>query len=85
MNHRATAQASSPIGQALAEIASPPASFDFYTAYCRQFGATYGAHNCPTREQWDAMCKPPRKPRKLTEAEFDTSQFSEENGDGPIY
>jgi hypothetical protein len=59
--------------------------FDFYTAYCKQFGATYGAHNCPTREEWDAMCRQPRKVRKFTDAEFDHNQFSEENGDGAIY
>jgi hypothetical protein len=83
--HRNTAQVSSPIVQATAEIASPPASFDFYTSYCESFGKVYGFDKCPTREKWDAMCKAPRKVRKLTDDEFDHNQFSAENGDGEIY
>lgn len=85
MLHHPTAQVSAPIGQAPVEQASPPASFDFYTAYCASTTKVYGAKYCMTREQWDAACKAPRKTRRLTETEFDTSQFSEEYGDGPIY
>ncbi len=59
--------------------------FDMYTAYCEKFGATYGADKCPTREQWDAMCKQPRTTQRLTDDQFDDNQFSLENGDGEIY
>jgi hypothetical protein len=59
--------------------------FDVYTAYCATIAKVYGAHHCPTREQWDAMCKQPRMVRKLSDDEFDDNQFGEENGDGPIY
>jgi len=83
--HLTTEQSSSPIGHQEAEIAAPLASFDFYTRYCEQFGAVYGADKCPTREQWDAMCRTPRTTRPLTDNEFDDNLFSDENGDGEIY
>lgn len=38
-----------------------------------------------SRERWDAACREPRKARVLSECEFDYSNFSEENGDGPVY
>lgn len=85
MVHLATKQVSEPIGQAPAEQASPPASFDFYAAYCASTTKVYGAKYCMTREKWDAACKQPRKTRKLTDDEFDDNQFSAENGDGEIY
>lgn len=56
-----------------------------YTSYCEKFGATYGADKCPTREQWDAMCRKPRTVRVLSDDEFDHDQDSRENGDGGIY
>lgn len=59
--------------------------FDFYTRYCEQFGAVYGADKCPTREEWDAMCSQPRKARRLTDCEFDDNHYSMENGNAPIY
>ncbi len=85
MFHRTREFASAPIGHPAPETASPPASFDFYTSYCATISKVYGADKCPTRKRWDAMSKAPCKARKLTDAEFDYSQFSEENGDGPIY
>jgi hypothetical protein len=62
------------------------ASIDFYASYIAKMKQVYGA-DCPlmTRERWDAACRAPRNDRVLTNDEFDDSQFSEENGDGPIY
>ena len=38
-----------------------------------------------TREWWDNACKKQEPQRKLTDDEFDYDQYSQEQGDGPIY
>jgi len=63
---------------------APP--IDQFAEYCRFMRHLYGK-GVPlmSRERWDAACREPRKARVLSECEFDYSNFSEENGDGPVY
>lgn len=61
------------------------AADDFYTGYCAKIAKVYGAQFCPTRGKWDAMCKAPRRVRKLTDNEFDDNQESITDGGGEIY
>lgn len=58
---------------------------DHYTAYCEKFASVYGSDKCPSREQWDAMCKAPRNSRRLTDDEFDDNQENITNGNPGIY
>lgn len=82
MVHRTSQSASTVIGHPAAEDAAP---FDFYTRYCEMFTKVYGPKYCPTREQWDAMCRQPRTVRRLTDNEFDDNQESITNGNPAIY
>lgn len=62
------------------------AQVDQFAEYCEQMKRVYG-RDVPlmTRERWDAACSEPRRPRLLTDEEFDDNQFSMENGNGSIY
>jgi hypothetical protein len=62
------------------------APIDQFVSYCAKMRQIYG-QSVPlmSRAQWDAACNEPSKARILNDCEFDTNQFSMENGDGEIY
>ena len=60
------------------------ASFDPYARYCETMRTVYGPRACPTRAQWDAACKTPRR-RALTDNEIDDNREAVRNGELTIY